>query len=71
MARKVTIVAKINKKTGEVTFEGKGFAGKTCDKEMAIFEDAVGNPDYAARENKPEYYSNTVTSEETVSNKGK
>jgi hypothetical protein len=40
--------------TGESHLEGKGFPGKTCDKEMGHFEKALGA--VSSRKNKPSYY---------------
>ena len=39
---------------GEVHMEGKGFQGKSCDKAMAVFEQALGV--LTERQNKPEYF---------------
>jgi hypothetical protein len=50
---------------GNVTIEGKGFTGKTCDKEMGDFEKSLGT--VKNRKNKPEYYQlNTNKSKVTV-----
>lgn len=39
---------------GEVKLEGKGFQGKTCDKEMQFLEETLGVK--TGRKNKPEYH---------------
>jgi hypothetical protein len=39
---------------GQVSMEGKGFAGKTCDEAMGAFEQALGV--VTNRQNKPEYF---------------
>jgi hypothetical protein len=39
---------------GQVSMEGKGFAGKTCDEAMGVFEKALGA--VTERKNKPEYF---------------
>lgn len=44
---------------GEVKLEGKGFQGKTCDKEMDFLEKALGVE--TGRKNKPEYYQAVAT----------
>jgi len=38
---------------GQVSMEGKGFQGKSCDEAMAVFEKALGV--VTGRKNKPEY----------------
>jgi hypothetical protein len=44
---------------GEVTIEGNGFQGKTCDKEMEFMEKALGKE--TDRKYKPEYYQGVRT----------
>ena len=44
---------------GEVKLEGKGFQGKTCDKEMAFLKKALGVE--TGRKNKLEYYQEVKT----------
>ena len=39
--------------SGEVSLEGKGFVGKSCDEAMEVFEKALGL--VTDRHNKPEY----------------
>ncbi|MEM3452117.1 MAG: DUF2997 domain-containing protein [Candidatus Hadarchaeum sp.] len=39
---------------GQVSMEGKGFTGKSCDEAMGVFEKALGV--VTNRKNKPEYF---------------
>ena len=39
---------------GQVSLEGKGLTGKSCDAEMGVFEKALGV--VTDRKNKPEYF---------------
>jgi hypothetical protein len=39
---------------GQVSMEGKGFQGKSCDEAMGAFEQALGV--VTDRKNKPEYF---------------
>jgi hypothetical protein len=39
---------------GQVSMEGKGFKGKSCDEAMGVFEQALGT--VTDRKNKPEYF---------------
>ena len=39
---------------GQVSLEGKGFQGKSCDEAMGVFEKALGVVTY--RTNKPEFF---------------
>jgi hypothetical protein len=45
---------------GQVTMEGKGFQGKSCDEAMGHFEKALGV--VKDRKNKPEYFRAEVKS---------
>ena len=44
---------------GQVSMEGKGFQGKSCDEAMSAFEKALGV--VGNRKNKPEYYREVRT----------
>ena len=44
---------------GEVSMEGIGFTGKTCDQEMGAIEKALGT--VTKRKNKTEYFKAGVT----------
>jgi len=43
---------------GQVSMEGKGFQGKSCDEAMGHFEKALGV--VTERKNKPEYFRTEV-----------
>ncbi|MEJ2672344.1 MAG: DUF2997 domain-containing protein [Deltaproteobacteria bacterium] len=43
---------------GQVSMEGKGFQGKSCDEAMGHFEKALGV--VSNRKNKPEYFRTEV-----------
>jgi hypothetical protein len=43
---------------GQVSMEGKGFQGKSCDEAMGHFEKALGVVSH--RKNKPEYFRTEV-----------
>lgn len=45
---------------GQVSMEGKGFTGKSCDEAMGVFEKALGK--VSNRKNKPEYFRAEVKS---------
>ncbi len=45
--------------SGEVTMEGKGFQGKSCDEAMGAFEKALGV--VSDRHNKPKYFQGVRT----------
>jgi len=44
---------------GEVSMEGKGFQGKSCDEAMGHFEKSLGV--VSNRQNKPEYFQGVKT----------
>jgi hypothetical protein len=49
---------------GQVSMEGKGFQGKSCDEAMGFFEEALGV--VSNRKNKPEYFRAEVKGDAKV-----
>jgi hypothetical protein len=49
---------------GQVSLEGKGFQGKSCDEAMGVFEKALGV--VTDRKNKPEYFRAEVKSDARI-----